>query len=207
MSRPAGLLRRELHCVRGPSADVRRLGRRDVRVLRQLGQEGADPGDGRRSVSRRLPLSGRKVDPIDRVRRRVVDRRLALLPDDLHVTRVRLQLEPPAAVVAHPEPPGCAGHQRGTGLAHERSVREQPVRETDAGRDARGLGGGEPLVNRGRKRLARGDRAGSTRCHRNRRPADREQRHHRCKSDETSSGERAEVLHQLPFSGPQMRKT
>ena len=158
----ARLLRRELHRVRGPSADVRRLRRRDVRVLRRAGR-------GRRRSRRptaeravRLTLPGRKLDPVDRVRRRVVDRRLASLPDDLHVTRVRLQLEAPAAVVAHPEPPGGARHQRGADLAQERSGREQPVREADPGRDARGLGGGEPFVDRARKRLAR---AGPRRIH------------------------------------------
>ncbi len=129
------------------STDVGRGRRRDRPVQAEVGQERVDLGQrGRRAVVARLLACGRgQRGAVDRVRRRVVDRDRRVVPDDLDVARVRLQLDPAAAVVRHPETARRSGLERGRDLPEQSARREEVVRELDAG--------GQPVRRLRRERI------------------------------------------------------
>ena len=88
----------------------------DSRLLRELVEERRDVGERGRRVRpggvRRGRRLRRKRELVDRVRRRIVRGHLARVPHDLRITRIRLQLQPAAAVVRDPEAPGRAREKR-----------------------------------------------------------------------------------------------
>ena len=96
----AVVLRRDRNAVGGLPADVRRrrIGHRPV--CAELGEELVDVREcGHGAAAGGLGRGvGRKIGAIDRVRRGVVDRDRLLIPEDLDVARVGLELDPAASV-------------------------------------------------------------------------------------------------------------
>ena len=117
----------------------------------------------------------RQIERVRRVRRRVEEGRLRVVPRQLHITGVGLQLETPAVRVP-PEPPGRAGHQRRADLADERPGGEELVREGDPRRHTIRLRGGERVVRCLCERLRGRESPRRRRWRRRRRPRRRRAR-------------------------------
>src|SRR5215470_6391331 len=83
-----------------------------VRAAAGLRKEARDLAHGRQGAGVASAGLLRQRGAIDRVRRRVEDRDRALVPDDLDVAGIRLELQPAAPVRGRPEAAGGAGHQR-----------------------------------------------------------------------------------------------
>ena len=160
------MTRRDRHRVRLLARDVRRLGAGDGPVLAEPGEERRDLVERRRGVrrgARARCFAGRSA-VYAVFERGVVHRDLRVVPDDLGVAGVRLELQT-AAVRVRPEAPGGAGHQRRTGLARQRARGEQLVREGDPCGHACRLCGAECVVDRLGERLRRRRRAAAAaRC-------------------------------------------
>ena len=194
------MLRRDRHAVGGLTGDVRRRCIRDSPVHSELGQEVVDlrerrrcPGAGRRCVV------SRQVGAVDRVRRGVVDRDRLLIPEDLDVSGIRLELDPAAAVAGDPQATRGASHQCGSGLADERPGREEVVRERDARSDAVGRVRRERVLDRLVERLRSGGRAAAARGDRDCRTSDGHGDHGDDEGDQAAGGESAQVAHGNPF--------
>ncbi len=183
------------------AGDVRRLRARDGPVLAELGEELRDLVERRRRVRGRAGarLLLRQVGDVGGVRRRVVHGHLRVVPDDLRVTGIRLELQAPAVRV-RPEPAGRARHQRRPRLPGQRARGEELVREGDPRRHACGLGGAERVVDRLGERLGRRRRAAAAACGHGHGAGDEHGDDRHGERDQTSCRERAEDLHGSPFS-------